>query len=153
MNIKSWNTWKKKNNPSIYLDRDLIKGWAVQKIRPTLIAHGFYIVAEDFEYGFEEKTSKWAKEEAQFYIEQSGYDGKECEFVYFFSKGSNNYMDYRAVYVRFLNINYYCNACINCEHFNPLKMDHDYIVLGSCDLYQRTIIPYQGGCCSIKKKQ
>lgn len=99
-NILSWQTWKKHNNPTIYVVHDGIKGWARQTIRPTLLKNNFSQICEEYDYGFSTPTKQWAKEEAEFYVNYHNMNVEKCEFVYFYSRGGNSYMDYRALFVR-----------------------------------------------------
>lgn len=99
-NILSWQTWKKHNKPEIYSCCDGIKCWARETIHPTLSKNGFSPISYDFDYGFSTKTKQWAIEEAEFYLEQNNLKMEECEFVYFYSRGTNDYMDCRALFVR-----------------------------------------------------
>lgn len=98
-NIMSWPTWKKHNNPKIYYVRDGVKGWACETIHPTLQKYGFTFVSEDYDYGLK-GTKQWASEEADFYLTNYHKNPEHCEFVYWCSRGSNGYMDYRAIYVK-----------------------------------------------------
>lgn len=151
--VLSWPTWKKKNLPQTFGCYDSTKGWIRQSIQPTLIMYGFFFVAEDYDYGFNEKSKTWALQEADRYLSECGKQEKDCEFVYFCSRGDNGFMDYRAEYVRFLDINLY-ETCINCERFtNPIK-DRNITICGMCskhgkchpfshcDDYKKRIIQY-----------
>lgn len=131
MNICSWNTWKKRYNPRIFVSRDFQKWWAKQTIAPTLTVHGFLFVSQDADYGFENGTRQWAENEARHYLLNYKKKAEDCEFVYFCSRGSNGYMDYRAVYVRFLDAGMY-DTCINCCQFSEPVYDNGIIIKGTC---------------------
>lgn len=129
--VLSWPTWKKKNLPQTFGCYDSTKGWIRQSIQPTLIMYGFFFVAEDYDYGFNEKSKTWALQEADRYLSESGKQEKDCEFVYFCSRGGDGFMDYRAVYVRFLDINLY-ETCITCERFSEPVKEKGITIRGHC---------------------
>lgn len=92
MNIMTWQTWKRRNNPRIGWCRDGVNPYVVNCIGPTLLDYGFSPCGEDDEYFPKTRDGKRtprqiARELAETYGVPKGYD----EFVYYVHAPSANY--------------------------------------------------------------
>ncbi len=57
IDLISYDTFKRKNNPTIYEFRDGVKGWIRETIAPTLMSCGWKICIQEYDYSlfFDEK--------------------------------------------------------------------------------------------------
>ena len=97
MDIRTYATWKKNNNPEIWSVRDGVKGWAVQTVCPTIEHYGWKQCVMDADYGITEGTTP-KKLAIRLLTEIHGdkwIEGKK--FVYYVYHGTNGYMD--VIYV------------------------------------------------------
>ena len=105
MDIISYNTFKKRYNPTIYCVRDGVKGWAVQTVTPTLRHHGWKSCIQEYDYGLSsahnrerEKPKDMAK---RLLLKEWGEQWcKDKKFVYYLYEGNNGYMDVLYVYYK-----------------------------------------------------
>lgn len=97
MDIISYTTWKKRNNPEIWCVRDGIKGWAVQTVSPTIEHYGWKICIMDADYCITEGTTP-KKLAIKLLHDTWGKKWLENKrFVYYVYHGTNGYMD--VIYV------------------------------------------------------
>ena len=87
--IQSWNTWKKKNNPTIYECNDGMFQYLFS-IAPTLTAHGFVPVGDEETY-YEVKNKK---QQASIIVDnfrkyKNTNNNEFDEFVYWIHYGRN----------------------------------------------------------------
>lgn len=102
MDIISYVTWKKKNNPEIWYVRDGVKGWAVQTVGPTIEHYGWKICIMDADYGITYGTTP--KKKAIELLKSTWNDKwlENKEFVYYVYHGTNGYMD--VIYVWYKDV-------------------------------------------------
>lgn len=102
MRIQSYETWKKKENPKIYIVRDGVKWWAKQTVAPTIQHYGWKQCIFDSYY----RDLEWKKPKeraSELLINTWGNDWCEGkEFVYYEYHGTNGYMD--CMYVWFKEV-------------------------------------------------
>lgn len=86
IDIISYDTWKRRNNPTIYECRDSTKGWIKQTIVPTLIKHGWKICGQEYDYSLFDKDNPKAMAK-RIVLEEFGEEWvKDKQFVYFASR-------------------------------------------------------------------
>lgn len=101
INIISYDTWKRHNNPTIYECRDGVKGWIKETIAPTLIHYGWRMCGQEYDYSLfaNEKPKAMAK---RIVLEVFGEEWvRDKQFVYFTSRNyRNDFQDSLFVYYK-----------------------------------------------------
>lgn len=92
LDLISYDTFKRRNNPTIYECRDGVKGWIKETIAPTLIHYGWRICCQEYGYSLfdsekpkamaqrlilEDHGAEWAKDKSFVYYSARSY---KCDF-------------------------------------------------------------------------
>ena len=95
--LESWETFKKRENPTIVQCSGDEKWWIKETIDPTMISLGWGSIW-DADYGFTKpkEIAKKMIEEKLLSIECAD----KSHFVYSFTKGQNGYMDFIRVFYK-----------------------------------------------------
>ena len=100
MNIRTYSTWKKQNNPEIRQVQDGVKGWAIQTVAPTIEHYGWKQCVFDSYYR-DWEGNKPKKRAIDLLHSLWGENWlKEKKFVYYEYHGTNGYMDCMYVWYK-----------------------------------------------------
>ncbi len=101
IDLISYDTFKRKNNPTIYEFRDGVKGWIRETIEPTLISDGWKRCIQEYDYSlfYDEKPKAMAK---RLLMKEWGEEWvKDKQFVYYASRCyKNDFQDGLYVYFK-----------------------------------------------------
>jgi hypothetical protein len=95
--LETWETFKKREKLTIYSIRDGGgKGWIRQMIHPTMANMGWNVYTVE-EYSIGNPREVAVKEIDSYLCKRTGV---EPHFVYAFTKGKNNHMDFLQIFYK-----------------------------------------------------